>query len=266
MWTLSFGLIEHYIEDFNESDFGTNVFNLCINVLTSDEESDEHKSLVSSGLERLLMAEVFAIKQANLIMSTVLEQLKISSGKSDLTYCIKLMVTCIYVFGISIGDSDVDSDDVSKVTSALSPEPEGSEMSGSKMKPSASREDLVTAMEKVSVLFDRLRVSMSMKESNVITTVIPAILTDFFPPQDTLNKVIGEFLSNVQHQLHPNLLAQIIFDTFGKFIDCNQSDIVQEWVLLSLASFVQLDPVEIAIWYLSVFLVSASNNSWIRNL
>lgn len=263
MWTLSFQIIEHYIEDFNDSDFGTSIFNLSIGVLTSEDDSNELAVIVSSGLERLLMTEVFAIKQANVIMATVLEQLK-SNAKSDLTHCIKLMVTCIYVFGISIGDNDSDVDEVPKGSSS-SPEPE-QEMRGSKMKPSASREDLVTAMEKVSVLFDRLRVSMSIKESLIIATLVPAILTDFFPPQDTLNKVIGELLSNVKSQLHPNLLAQIIFETFGKFHSSNQSDLVHEWVLLCLASFVQLDPVETAIWYLNVFLVSASSNNWVKSV
>lgn len=264
MWTLSFQVIEHFIEDFNDSDFGTSIFDLSINVLTSEDDSIQLKEIVSSGLERLLMTEVFAIKQANVIMTTVLEQLKSSSGKSDLTHCIKLMVTCIYVFGISIGDGDNDGDDTSKVASS-SPEPE-QEMSGSKMKTSASREDLVTAMEKVSVLFDRLRVTMSRRESLIISKLVPSTLTDFFPPQDSLNKVIGELLSNVHNQLHPNLLAQVIFDTFDKFLSSNQSDIVHDWVLLSLASFVQLDPIETAIWYLNVFLLSASSNKWIKSM
>lgn len=39
--------------------------------------------------------------------------------------------------------------------------------------------------------------------------VLPPLLLDFFPVQEIMNKVIGEFLSS--QQPHPELMAQIIF-------------------------------------------------------
>ncbi len=46
-------------------------------------------------------------------------------------------------------------------------------------------------------------------EARVITRVLPTFLADFFPPQDIMNKVIGEFLSN--QQPHPQLMATVLF-------------------------------------------------------
>lgn len=46
-------------------------------------------------------------------------------------------------------------------------------------------------------------------EARVITRILPAFLTDFFPPQDIMNKVIAEFLSS--QQAHPELMAKVLF-------------------------------------------------------
>ena len=39
--------------------------------------------------------------------------------------------------------------------------------------------------------------------------VLPPLLLDFFPVQEIMNKVIGEFLSS--QQPHPELMAQVLF-------------------------------------------------------
>ena len=46
-------------------------------------------------------------------------------------------------------------------------------------------------------------------EASVMARVLPHFLTDFFPPQDIMNKIIGEFLSS--QQPHPKLMAGVIF-------------------------------------------------------
>ena len=46
-------------------------------------------------------------------------------------------------------------------------------------------------------------------EARVIARVLPAFLADFFPPQDIMNKVIGEFLSS--QQPYPQLIAKVVF-------------------------------------------------------
>ena len=46
-------------------------------------------------------------------------------------------------------------------------------------------------------------------EARVITRVLPTFLADFFPPQDIMNKIIGEFISS--QQPYPQLIAMVVF-------------------------------------------------------
>ena len=46
-------------------------------------------------------------------------------------------------------------------------------------------------------------------ESRAVAQILPAFINDFFSPQDIINKVIGEFLSN--QQPHPQLMASVLF-------------------------------------------------------
>ena len=47
------------------------------------------------------------------------------------------------------------------------------------------------------------------REARLIARVLPHFLLDFFPAQDIMNKIIGEFLSS--QQPHPALMARVIF-------------------------------------------------------
>lgn len=46
----------------------------------------------------------------------------------------------------------------------------------------------------------------------------------------------------------------------------SQTDVMQDWVMLSLSTFAQLDPLPLAAWSLTSFLLSASSNLWTRAL
>ena len=50
--------------------------------------------------------------------------------------------------------------------------------------------------------------------------VLPPLLLDFFPVQEIMNKVIGEFLSS--QQPHPELMAQIIFKVSEILYFCSE--------------------------------------------
>nr|XP_034957746.1 huntingtin-like [Zootoca vivipara] len=69
-------------------------------------------------------------------------------------------------------------------------------------------ESVIVAMERVSVLFDRVRKGFPF-EARVVTRILPQFLDDFFPPQDVMNKVIGEFLSN--QQPYPQFMATVVY-------------------------------------------------------
>ncbi|EMP35554.1 Huntingtin, partial [Chelonia mydas] len=69
-------------------------------------------------------------------------------------------------------------------------------------------ESVIVAMERVSVLFDRIRKGFPF-EARVVARILPQFLDDFFPPQDVMNKVIGEFLSN--QQPYPQFMATVVY-------------------------------------------------------
>lgn len=67
---------------------------------------------------------------------------------------------------------------------------------------------LVQTVEKISAIFDRIRKG-NVFEVEIMCTVLPNILNDFFSPSDILTKVISEFLST--QQPHPKLLGKVVF-------------------------------------------------------
>lgn len=53
-------------------------------------------------------------------------------------------------------------------------------------------------------------------EARVITRVLPTFLADFFPPQDIMNKIIGEFISS--QQPYPQLIAMVVFQVQSSYV------------------------------------------------
>ena len=72
---------------------------------------------------------------------------------------------------------------------------------------------ITTNLQRVNELFDTnlcFRIKKGYPyEARIIAHVLPTFLTDFFPPQEIMNKVIGEFLSS--QQPHPQLMAKVVF-------------------------------------------------------
>lgn len=58
------------------------------------------------------------------------------------------------------------------------------------------------------LLFFRIRKGFPF-EARVVARILPQFLDDFFPPQDVMNKVIGEFLSN--QQPYPQFMATVVY-------------------------------------------------------
>jgi len=121
-------------------------------------------------------------------------------------------------------------------------------------------ESVIVAMERVSVLFDRVRKGFPC-EARVVARILPQFLDDFFPPQDVMNKVIGEFLSN--QQPYPQFMATVVYKVFQTLHTTGQSSMVRDWVMLSLSNFTQRTPVAMAVWSLSCFFISASTSPWV---
>lgn len=50
----------------------------------------------------------------------------------------------------------------------------------------------------------------------MVSRILPQFLDDFFPPQDVMNKVIGEFLSN--QQPYPQFMATVVYKVSSRLI------------------------------------------------
>ena len=74
---------------------------------------------------------------------------------------------------------------------------------------SNSPDNFVQTIEKVSIIFDRIKHGNPF-EAHVLCDVLPHILNDFFCPSDIFTKVVGEFLS--PQQKHAKLLSRVVFE------------------------------------------------------
>lgn len=63
-------------------------------------------------------------------------------------------------------------------------------------------------------------------EARVVARILPQFLDDFFPLQDVMNKVIGEFLSN--QQPYPQFMATVVYKASATFL------YIMLWILCDL--------------------------------
>ncbi|EEC18041.1 huntingtons disease protein huntingtin, putative [Ixodes scapularis] len=115
----------------------------------------------------------------------------------------------------------------------------------------------------VKVCVDRIKRGYPF-EADLISQILPGFLGEFFPAQDILNKVIGEFLSN--QQPHPQFLAAVLFKVCEGLHEGNHEELMHDWVLLSLSNFTQRSPLAMAIWSLSCCFVAVTATVWLRAL
>ena len=122
---------------------------------------------------------------------------------------------------------------------------------------------LMQTMEQISIIFDCVRRSNSKVAELLCYDVLPSILLDFFPAADVINRVINEFIS--PGQPHQVMLAWVLFEVFKHGAQQNQTNMLQEWVLMALPNFTKRSPISHSIWCLTVFFISAaSNNAWLQ--
>nr|XP_006822985.1 PREDICTED: huntingtin [Saccoglossus kowalevskii] len=243
MLSTSFYLIEHYAEHIKDTEFTYNIIQICISMASSNEEavSPAVYHAIMRGFERLLLAGCLSTSDAESLVKCSVDRLCMASPHRAMS-ALGLMLTCMYTG--KERDQKKDSVTDQSDLDAASHDPER----------------LLIAMERVTVLFDRIRKGFP-SEARVIARILPTFLIDFFPPQDIMNKVIGEFLSS--QQPHPQLMARVVFKVFSKLHQQGQTVLVRDWVMLSLSNFTQRTPVSMAIWSLTCFFISSSTNMWI---
>ncbi|XP_043304434.1 huntingtin isoform X4 [Cervus canadensis] len=238
MCATAFYLIENYPLDVGP-EFSASIIQLCGVMLSGSEEATPSVvyHCVLRGLERLLLSEQLSRLDAESLVKLSVDRVNVHSPHRAMA-ALGLMLTCMYT-------------GKEKVSPGRTSEPS----------PAApDSESVIVAMERVSVLFDRIRKGFPC-EARVVARVLPQFLDDFFPPQDVMNKVIGEFLSS--QQPYPQFMATVVYQVFQTLHGAGQSSMVRDWVMLSLSNFTQRSPVAMAMWSLSCFFVSASTSPWV---
>ncbi|XP_061107320.1 huntingtin-like isoform X2 [Conger conger] len=240
MCAAAFYMMENYPLDVG-SEFTTGIIQTCGVMLSASEEATPSVvyHCVLRGLERLLLSEQLSRLDGEALVKLSVDRVNMPSPHRAMA-ALGLMLTCMYTgkekCSPGRGDSELTAPD---------------------------SESVIVAMERVSVLFDRIRKGFPF-EARVVSRILPQFLDDFFPPQDVMNKVIGEFLSN--QQPYPQFMATVVYKVFQTLHATGQSSMVRDWVLLSLSNFTQRTPVAMAMWSLSCFFVSASTSQWISAL
>ncbi|CAN2388520.1 positive regulation of aggrephagy [Pristimantis euphronides] len=238
MCAAAFYLIENYPLDVGP-EFTAGIIQMCGVMVSGSEESTPSiiYHCVLRGLERLLLSEQLSRLDGEALVKLSVDRVNMHSPHRAMT-ALGLMLTCMYT-------------GKEKFSPGRTVEPS----------PAApDSESVIVAMERVSVLFDRIRKGFPF-EARVVARILPQFLDDFFPPQDVMNKVIGEFLSN--QQPYPQFMATVVYKVFQTLHATGQSSMVRDWVMLSLSNFTQRTPVAMAMWSLSCFFVSASTSKWI---
>ncbi|XP_044273862.1 huntingtin isoform X3 [Varanus komodoensis] len=238
MCAVAFYLIENYPLDVGP-EFSSGIIQMCGVMLSGTEESTPSiiYHCVLRGLERLLLSEQLSRLDCESLVKLSVDRMNVHSPHRAMA-ALGLMLTCMYTG-----------------KEKISPGRGTDHMQGA-----PDSESVIVAMERVSVLFDRVRKGFPF-EARVVTRILPQFLDDFFPPQDVMNKVIGEFLSN--QQPYPQFMATVVYKVFQTLHTTGQSSMVRDWVMLSLSNFTQRTPVAMAMWSLSCFFVSASTSQWI---
>ncbi|KAL5022595.1 hypothetical protein ScPMuIL_001750 [Solemya velum] len=253
MWATAFYIMENYHVELRDVEFPSQILQMAVSTASGSEDSVSTPVYLAilKGLERLLLTDVLSQQDAEAIMKLSVDRLCLPSPQRSLAG-LGLMFTCMYS---------------GKQNDQYSPRPRDQDPSESAFEDfeviHQDPESLIMAMERVTVLFDRIKKGYPY-EARVITRVLPAFLADFFPPQDIMNKVIGEFISS--QQPYPQLISKLVFQVFSNLHSQRQFGLVRDWVMLSLSNFMQRTPVAMAMWSLTCFFISASVNQWMRAL
>ncbi|XP_044202216.1 huntingtin isoform X1 [Thunnus albacares] len=279
MCAVAFYMMENYPLDVG-AEFMAGIIQVCGVMVSASEDSTPSViyHCVLRGLERLLLSEQLSRVDGEALVKLSVDRVNMPSPHRAMA-ALGLMLTCMYTAVLASGSEvtgvrgQVDSGsavaEAAGVTAGHVGFSSGKEKASPASRPAHSdpqapdSESIIVAMERVSVLFDRIRKGLP-SEARVVSRILPQFLDDFFPPQDVMNKVIGEFLSN--QQPYPQFMATVVYKVFQTLHATGQSSMVRDWVLLSLSNFTQRTPVAMAMWSLSCFFVSASTSQWISAL
>ncbi|KAF7996379.1 hypothetical protein HCN44_002011 [Aphidius gifuensis] len=250
LWAIVFFLLEHTEDNISDSEPPA-VLKLALNLVTINDHSMTLYRTIIQGLERLVATKSVAGNITDQIIRISLERIKHQNLLITIP-ALRLLITCMYTESadnFNQNNNDVDKihgDDDDELLNDIDPEL------------------FMKTIERTSVIFDRIKKGNNC-EVEIMCAVLSVILADFFPPFETLTKVIGEFLS--PQQTHQRLLSSVVFSVCERVAgNAKQLTLLQDWVVFSLPNFIQSLPLATSIWCLSCFFFGSSTNKWLRAL
>ncbi|XP_065183780.1 huntingtin-like isoform X1 [Sycon ciliatum] len=246
-WAAAFVIVERYSHELKDNTFVSRLVQAAIKVVLDCSESvtpSVHHCILQ-GLQRLLLSFSLAKQDSQAVMQLAIKRLNMSHSQC-VASALSLLLTCMYtgkdidrLIGVSLDSVETEEEMM------------------------ALRDAAFVSLEKVTILFDRMRKSFAC-DAKMVASVVPLLLEDFVDTTQAMNKMVSEVLT--QHQPHPVILAVIMAQAFDTLRRRGLFHEIRDWVILSLGSFIQRSPVETAIWSLSCLFVSAANTQFVYSL
>ncbi|CAB4063222.1 HD [Lepeophtheirus salmonis] len=233
-WSLTFYILENYEEMANDVPWTTNVLQLALCTPGKTNTSTKIYLIILSGFERLILAGKLTKRYPGSGIRAMDQVVKLTTDLLTESNPV-LVIPSIQLFLSTMYGSG------SPAMNAKSDDGHGP----------STPERLMHAMEQMSILFDCIRRS-GPKEAHFLCQILPCVLVDFFPAADIINRVITEFIS--PGQPHQTLLAGVMFSVF-KEASQEHSNMLQDWILTILPTFVKRSPISHSAWCLSCFFL-----------
>ncbi|KAF5273906.1 hypothetical protein FQA39_LY01021 [Lamprigera yunnana] len=238
VWAIAFYVIENIEQSYFSAEFVPNVVQSAITYISQHKVNTGHIAILK-GLERLVIKRSISEKICTQLSKLSLDLIK--NAQTSLTIpAFQMLLSCMYMNAVDDLENDVKTGVIVQ----------------------SNPDNLVNAIEQISAIFDYIKRGF-LFEVEIVTSILPDILNDFFPPSDILTKVLGEFLS--PQQPHPRLLSRVVFKVFQYAIEQSQLSLLQDWVVFTLSNFTQSFSIGMATWCLTCFFISASVNEWLKS-
>ncbi|XP_055853501.1 uncharacterized protein LOC129917148 isoform X2 [Episyrphus balteatus] len=232
VWALNFSLIEWTSKFVVQCHLLSNTIIWANKHLKRITNQDIYLCVIH-GLERIVVINAATPEMRTKIEKLALDLMKLENERFSIP-ALKLLLTCIYM--------------------GSSKQLENTELSNGIVQDDP--EIIAQQTDKVDILLHCIK-SSTRSAAWIYGQVLCQIIRDLVPPNEILTKVIKEFLAI--NQPHCDVIASIVHQVFRSAIDSSFLQMLQDWLICSLPTFLAL-PQQKGVWALTVIFLSASIN------